>query len=236
MENEMRRVIVTGAGRGLGLEFTRQLLARGDRVIAGCRDPQRADALHALASAHPDRLQVRTLDVAAPASITTFAEDAMRVFDAIDLLINNAGKLVPGERFGTVTADALASSLQTNTVGPFLLTQVLAPLLAKGDCAIVANISSQLGSIARTDSFYTPSYAISKAALNMATVLLAHGLSNSGVRVIAFHPGWVKTDMGGMKAPIEPTASVTGMLNVLSGLKMEDSGTFVDYLGHPLPW
>lgn len=232
----MRRVIVTGARRGLGLEFTRQLLARGDRVIAACRDPQRAEALHALASAHPDRLQLRTLDIADPGSFTAFAEDAMHVFDGVDLLINNAGKLVPGERFGTVTADALSSSLQTNAIGPFLLTQLLAPLLAKGDGAIVANISSQLGSIARTDSFYTPSYAISKAALNMATVLLAHGLADSGVCVVAFHPGWVRTDMGGANAPVAPTASVAGMLNVISRLKLEDGGTFVDYLGHPLPW
>jgi len=170
----MRRVIVTGASRGLGLEFTRQLLARGDRVIAACRDPQHAEALQALAGAYPDRVHLRTLDVADTGSITAFAEATAHVFDGIDLLLNNAGKLVRGERFGSVEATSLQSSFSTNAAGPYLLTQALAPLLAKGGHAVVANISSQLGSIERTDSFYTPTYAISKAALNMATVLLAH--------------------------------------------------------------
>ncbi len=232
----MRRIIVTGASRGLGFEFTRQLIVRGDRVMAGCRDPKRAEALNALAAAHPDHLHVRPLDVTDAGSITAFSEHAARVFDGIDLLINNAGQLVPGEHFGAVTADALTSSLLTNTVGPFMLTQSLAPLLAQGDHAVVANISSQLGSIARTNSFYTPSYAISKAALNMASVLLARGLANSSVCVIAFHPGWVKTDMGGVDAPLEPMASVAGMLRVISGLKIEDSGLFVDYQGNRMPW
>jgi len=232
----MRRVIVTGASRGLGLEFTRQLLARGDRVIAACRDPQHAGALRALADAHPGRVHARPLDIADTGSIAAFTEDAARVFDGIDLLLNNAGKLVRGERFGSVEAASLQSSFATNAAGPYLLTQALAPLLAKGEHAVVANISSQLGSIARTNSFYTPTYAISKAALNMATVLLAHGLADRGVCVIAFHPGWVKTDMGGADAPLAASASVAGMLNVISGIKMEDSGRFVDYQGNSMPW
>jgi len=232
----MRRVVVTGASRGLGLEFTRQLLACGDRVVAACRDPQRAEALKALADAHPDRVHVLTLDVTDRSAIAAFAQEAAHVFDGIDLLLNNAGKLVRGERFGGVEAASLHSSFATNAAGPFLLTQALAPLLAKGDRPIVANISSQLGSIARTDSFYTPTYAISKAALNMATVLLAHGLADTGTRVIAFHPGWVKTAMGGAEAPLVASVSVAGMLNVISELKKEDSGIFVDYQGKSMPW
>lgn len=232
----MRRVIVTGASRGLGLEFTRQLVAGGDRVIAACRDPQRAEALHALADAHPDRVHARTLDVTDAGSIAAFAVEAAHVFDGVDLLLNNAGKLVPGERLGNIEARSLQSSFATNAAGPFLLTQALAPLLAKGQHAVVANISSQLGSIARTTSFYTPTYAMSKAALNMATVLLAHGLADSGVCVVAFHPGWVKTAMGGTGAPLAPSDSVRGILNVISRLKMDDSGTFMDYQGHSMPW
>ena len=232
----MRRVVVTGASRGLGLEFTRQLLACGDHVIAACRDPQRAGALQALAGAHPDRVHLGTLDVTDAGSITAFAEDAAHVFDGIDLLLNNAGKLVRGDRFGSVEATSLQSSFATNAAGPYLVTQALAPLLAKSGCAVVANISSQLGSITRTDSFYTPTYAISKAALNLATVLLAHGLAEGRVCVIAFHPGWVKTDMGGTAAPLLPSVSVAGVLKVISGLKMRDSGTFVDYQGNSMPW
>jgi NAD(P)-dependent dehydrogenase (short-subunit alcohol dehydrogenase family) len=232
----MRRVLVTGASRGLGLEFTRQLIANGDRVIAACRDPARAKSLQALASKHPDRLHLRTVDMTDTHSVNALAAETSGLFDGLDLLINNAGTLVPGERFGAVTAEALTSSLQVNMVGAFLLTQALAPALAKGGHAIVANISSQLGSIARTDSFYTPSYAISKAALNMATVLLARGMADSGVCVVAFHPGWVKTDMGGASAPLAPTASVHGILSVIAGLTLKASGSFVDYQGHPMPW
>jgi NAD(P)-dependent dehydrogenase (short-subunit alcohol dehydrogenase family) len=232
----MRRVIITGANRGLGLEFTRQSLARGDRVIAGYRDPQHADALNALATAHPDRLHVRALDVADARSITAFAQEASHLFDGLDLLINNAGKNVPGERFGEVAVDALDACFQTNAVAPFLLAQTLAPLLRKGNAPVVANLSSRLGSIALTNGFYTPSYAISKAALNMATVLLAQALKGDGVRVIALTPGWVKTDMGGDGAQLLPAASVSGMLGVIDATTMEGSGTFADYLGEPVPW
>ena len=232
----MRRVIVTGANRGLGLEFTRQLLARGDRVIAACRDPQRAEALQALASEQPDRLHVRTLDVADPESIAAFAHEASRLFDGLDLLINNAGRNVRGERFGEVAADALESCFRTNAIAPFLLVQAFAPLLRKGNAPVVANLSSRLGSIALTKDFYTPSYAISKAALNMATVLLAQALKADGVRVIALAPGWVKTDMGGDGAPLLPAASVSGMLGVIDAMTMESSGMFADYLGEPVPW
>jgi NAD(P)-dependent dehydrogenase (short-subunit alcohol dehydrogenase family) len=232
----MRRVVVTGTNRGLGLEFTSQLIARGDRVVAACRDPGHADALNALARAHPDRLHLLAVEMADPHSVAMLAQETARLFDGLDLLINNAGKLVRGERFGEVAADALTSSLQVNSIGPFLLTQALAPLLAKGEHAIVANISSQLGSIARANSFYTPSYAISKAALNMATALLAHGLKDSGVCVVAFHPGWVKTDMGGDGATLQKATSASGILGVIDALKPEDTGTFVDYQNQPLPW
>lgn len=232
----MRRVVVTGANRGLGLELVRQLLARGDNVIACCRNLDAAEALHELARAHPDQLQLKAVDVADPASINALADEVGHAFDALDLLINNAGKLVSGERFGKVTADALTSSLHTNAVGAFLLSQALAPLLAKTNAATVANISSQLGSIARTNSFHTPSYAISKAALNMATVLLARAMAATGTKVIAFHPGWVQTDMGGSGATVPREQSVAGILHVIDGLKPEDSATFVDYQGHPLPW
>ena len=233
----MRRVLVTGANRGLGLEFTRQLLARGDRVIAACREPAQATALSALADAHPERLHVLSADLALTDSVDALAHDAERLFDGLDLLINNAGVLVPGETFGNVSAEALQSSLATNAIGPFLLTQALAPLLAKGNRAVVANISSELGSIANTTRVYTPSYAISKAAQNMASVLLAHGLADKNVRVVALHPGWVHTDMGGERAPVSPSDSVRGLLTVIDGLGANGtSARFLDYQGKPLPW
>lgn len=232
----MRRTLVTGSNRGLGLEFVRQLLARGDRVLAACRHPAEAGALEALSSAHPGSLQVRALDVGDAGSVASFAAEAAGVFDGLDLLVNNAGMTVRGERFGTVAGEDMDRALRTNAIGPFLLAQALAPLLQKGRSAVVANISSQLGSIARTTAFYTPSYAVSKAALNMASVLLARGLAPQGVCVVAFHPGWVQTDMGGSGAPLAAAESVAGLLRVIEDLTPADSGRFLDHEGRPMPW
>jgi NAD(P)-dependent dehydrogenase (short-subunit alcohol dehydrogenase family) len=158
-----QRSLVTGANRGLGLEFVRQLLARGDRVVATCRQPGRATALNALAGEHPGRLHVLPLDVSDPRAIAELVRELLLLDsddarDRIDLLVNGAGVLHSGERFGSVSAVNLDYSFRTNAMGPFLLTQALAPRLADG--ARVANITSQLGTIANTPRFGSPSYAI----------------------------------------------------------------------------
>ena len=228
------RSLVTGANRGLGLEFARQLLAHGDHVVATCRHPGRANALNQLVGEHPGRLHVLPLDVGGPKSHAELARELPLVMDGIDLLINNAGVLHSGERFGHVPPANLDDSLRTNASGPFLLTQTLAERLVDG--AKVANLSSVLGSIASTASFSTPSYAMSKAAQNMATVLLASALRERGIAVIALHPGWVQTDMGGSGAQITPVDSVRGLLKVIDGVDIGDSGTFLDYRGKPVPW
>ena len=232
----MARVLVTGANRGLGLEFTRQLLARGDRVIAACRHPGRATDLTAQAAAHPGPLHVLPLDVARAASIQELGRETAMLFPGLDLLINNAGVLVPGERFGSVSADDLDSSFRSNAMGPLLLTQLLAPLLGKGTRPKVANLSSVMGSIASVREFRSPSYAMSKAALNMATALLARALAPSGVSVIALHPGWARTEMGGPQAEVDPRDAVAGMLRAIDALAPADSGAFRDWQGKPLPW
>ena len=223
--------LVTGANRGLGLEFARQLLARGRRVVATCRQPGRATALNALAGEHPGRLRVLPLDVADARSRAELVRELPLLAgdDAplrIDLLVNNAGVLHSGERFGHVSEANLLDSLRINAVGPFLLVQELAPLLADG--ARVADLSSQLGSIGRVTRFGTPSYAISKAAQNMATAQLA--------QVLALHPGWVQTEMGGAGADGSPQDSATGLLAVIGGLGEGESGRFLDWRGQPLPW
>ncbi|MDQ3206934.1 MAG: SDR family oxidoreductase [Pseudomonadota bacterium] len=234
-----RRCIVTGANRGLGLEFVRQLLARGDHVVATCRQPGRASALNALVGEHPGRLHVLPLDVADPRSRAELARELPLTLErgdsaAVDLLINNAGVLHSGEAFGQIDPGGLEDSLRTNAIGPFLLTQALAPLLADG--ATVANISSGLGSIAGVERFGTPTYAISKAALNMATAQLARALEPRGIVVIALSPGWVRTDMGGNNAEIEPPESVSGLLAVINDASRDDSGRFIDYRGEPVAW
>ena len=149
-----RNCLITGANRGIGLEFARQLLARGEHVVATCRHPGKATALNALAGEYPGRLHVLPLDVADAKSRTALVGELPLVLGddddgaptRIDLLINNAGVLHSGERFGHVEQSILEDSLRTNAVGPFLLAQALAPLLADGAC--IANLSTVMASFA----------------------------------------------------------------------------------------
>jgi len=231
--------LVTGANRGIGLEFVHQLLARGDRVIATARHPGKANALNALAGEYPGRLHILPLDVADPRAIAELQRELLLVSDdserdRLDLLVNCAGVLHSGERFGAIDAATLDDSFRVNAMGPFLLTQALAPRLADG--ARVANITSELGSIGSVTRFGTPSYNISKAAQNMATVLLAAALRPRNVTVVALHPGWVQTDMGGAGATVTPKASVGGLLHTIDRLQLADSAHFLDWKGKPLPW
>lgn len=237
MDSQPRTSLVTGANRGLGLEFARQLLARGDHVVAACREPGRAGALNSLAGEHPGRLHVLPLDVADARSRGALAAElplALGEGGRIGLLINNAGVLHSGERFGRLGEANLEHSFRVNAMGPLLLVQALEPLLADG--ARVANLSSQLGSIGNCGRFGTPSYNISKAAQNMATVLLAHALQPRGILVAALHPGWVQTAMGGDQASETVEESAAGLLRVIDGLGAGDSGRFLDWRGESLPW
>lgn len=228
------QALVTGANRGLGFEMTRQLLARGDRVVATCRHPGRALELTRLAGEYPGHVTILPLTLPDPRAIAEIARELEALDITLDVLVNNAGHLVAGERFGEVDGKALRESFEGNAEGPFLLTQALAPRLAAG--AKVVNLSSTLASIARTASLYSPSYAISKAALNMATRLLAIALRDRGAIVVALSPGWVRTDMGGSSAPLAPEAAVAAMLGVIDRLKASDSGSFLAHTGEALPW
>lgn len=232
----MARYLITGANRGIGFELVRQLAARGERVVAACRHPGKARELNELACAHPGHVKVLPVDLTHVATIVELAREAAMVVDAIDVAINNAGVLPDGEHFGEISAENLALSLRTNAIGPLLLTQALVPLLAKGVAARVVNISSILGSIGSTDTFGTPSYAISKAAMNMATRQSALALRDQGIAVFALHPGWVATDMGTARAPLAPADSVAGLLRVIDASTLADTGTLRDWQGKALPW
>ena len=233
---QRRNCLISGANRGIGLELTRQLLARGEHVIAACRHPGKATALNALAGEHPGRLHVLPLDVADPKSRASLVHDLPLVLgdDRLDLLVNNAGVLHSGERFGHVEAAILEDSFRTNAIGPFLLAQALAPLLKDG--ARIANLSSVLASIASRGEFRSPSYCASKAAQNMLSVQLAHALAARGIVVLALHPGWVMTEMGGGQATVPVPDAVQGLLRVIDGSGPGQSGRFLDWRGEPLPW
>ena len=231
-----RNCLITGANRGIGLEFARQLLARGEHVVATCRHPGKATALNALAGEYPGRLHVLPLDVADPKSRASLVHDLPLVLgdDRLDLLVNNAGVLHSGERFGHVEAAILEDSFRTNAIGPFLLAQALAPLLNDG--ARIANLSSVMASIASRGEFRSPSYCASKAAQNMLTVQLAQAVAARGIVVLALHPGWVQTEMGGEHATVPTADAVRGMLQVVDGATPAQSGSFLDWRGGALPW
>ena len=232
-----RNVLVTGANRGIGLEFCRQLLAAGDHVIATCRQPGKATALNTLAGEYPGRLHVLPLDVAQPKSRAELVRELPLVLgdDArIDLLVNNAGVLHSGERFGHLDQAVLEDSLRINAIGPFLLSEAVAPLLADG--ARIANLSSVMGSITRQGAFRSPSYGASKAAQNLLNAQLAHALAARDIRVLSLHPGWVQTDMGGAGAEVTPAASVAGLLEVIDAAMPAQSGSFLDWRGQSVPW
>lgn len=233
---QRRNCLISGANRGIGLEFTRQLLARGEHVIAACRHPGKATALNALAGEHPGRLHVLPLDVADPKSRASLVHDLPLVLgdDRLDLLVNNAGVLHSGERFGHVEEAVLEDSLRVNAIGPFLLAQALAPMLADG--GRIANLSTIMASIANRTEFRSPSYSASKAAQNMLTVQLARALEPRGVVVLALHPGWVMTEMGGAQATVPIPEAVHGLLRVIDGSGPEQSGRFLDWRGEPLSW
>ena len=232
-----RTAIVTGANRGLGLALVRQVLARGERVVATCRQPGKATALNALAGEYPGRLHVLPLDVAEPKSRAELVRELPLVLGEagrIELLLNNAGVLHSGERFGHLEQATLEDSLRINAVGPFLLAEALAPHLADG--AKVANLSSVMGSIATRGEFRSPSYCASKAAQNMLNVQLARALAPRGIVVLALHPGWVRTDMGGEAAELAPDEVAAGLLRVIDGAGAAESGQFLDWRGQSVPW
>jgi NAD(P)-dependent dehydrogenase (short-subunit alcohol dehydrogenase family) len=232
----MAQYLISGANRGIGLEFVRQLLGRGDRVVAACRHTARASELNRLSGQYPGHLKVLPLDVAVPRSI----DELVRVIDMlelnIDVLINNAGVLPEGEVFGKVESEKLLQAFATNAQGPFLLTQALASRMPDGGKVVA--ISSGLGSIARATGFDRPSYNISKAALNMVMRMLGYALAARGIPVLALSPGWVRTDMGGENADMDAETSVSNMLKVIDALRFDANaiGQFLGNTGKPVPW
>lgn len=230
----MERVLITGANRGLGFEFARQYAQAGAAVIATCRRPGEASRLRILAREHPERVKIHPLDVIDDASIDALA--SVLADEPVNVLVNNAGVSPRGERFENIEAHAMLDVFHVNSVAPLVLARKLHPLLARADGARIVNISSAMGSLTRKDYGRHYSYAASKAALNMITRAAAHDLSADGIIVVALHPGWVQTDLGGTQATLSPTESVAGMRRVISRLRPEDSGTFLTWAGQAHPW
>lgn len=223
-----RTVLVTGANRGLGLEFARQLTAAGATVIGTARHPAEAKELAAL-GAH-----IEPLDVTDPAGVAELARRLDGV--KLDALLNNAGYFGHRGTVATLDPEVARQEYEINTLGPLRVTQALLPNLRLGTTKLVMNMSSGLGSVANAGRGGSAGYRASKAALNMLTVVLAAELKDEGFVCVAMSPGWVRTDMGGSGASLAPAESVAGILAVLGGLGPQDTGRFLDHDGAELPW
>ncbi|NQV45057.1 MAG: SDR family oxidoreductase [Rhodospirillales bacterium] len=222
-------VLITGANRGIGFELARQYAADGWRVLACCRAPESAAALKGL------DVEILPLDVADQASIA--ALKASLGDTPLDLLINNAG--VGGgdhQSFGDIDYGAWEQTLITNTFGPYRMIEAFVDTVAASAGRTIANISSLMGSITHYDSGDEYIYRSSKTALNMVVHDLAIDLKDRGVTLLAFHPGWVSTDMGGPEAPVTPPDSARGIRGAIEKCGLDDTGAFLDHTGSPLPW
>jgi len=228
----MPRVLITGANRGIGLEFARQYAQDGYEVIACCRQPSEADALRKLAGGASVR--VLALDVAVEGMIADMKGELAD--QPIDIVINNAGIAGPGAQSDShVDADGWLETFRVNAIAPVLVAQALHQNLKLGEGKRLAAITSQLGSTANnTGQRYA--YRSSKAALNNAMRGLARDWAKDSILVGILHPGWVHTDMGGQGAPVTPDESVRGLRERIAALTPASSGTFQDYRGVSLPW
>jgi NAD(P)-dependent dehydrogenase (short-subunit alcohol dehydrogenase family) len=224
----MATVLITGANRGLGLEFARQYAAAGFDVIGCCRAPGKAEALAKLG------VRVEALDVASAESAAGLAKALHGT--PIDILIANAGWYGPeAQDADACDFDGFLETFRINSLGPLRIAQALRENLIAGREKKLAVLTSKMGSISDSSGGYL-AYRASKAALNMIAHGLARGWQRDGISVAILHPGWVKTDMGGPNAPLSPPESIKGMIARIAELTPATSGTFIDYAGKPIGW
>jgi NAD(P)-dependent dehydrogenase (short-subunit alcohol dehydrogenase family) len=224
----MPSILITGAGRGLGLELARQFAEEGWRVIGTVRDAAAGRRVAKLGA------ETLSLDVTDAAQVEQLAARLKGV--PIDVLFCNAG--IGGKRgmaLGSFDFAEWEKVLRVNLLGVAAVIEALIDQVAASERKLVAVMSSRLGSIAETSGMTLP-YSTSKAALNLLAKGLAAQLAPRGVTVVALSPGWVKTDMGGRSAPLTPQASVQGLRQVIARLRLEDSGKFLSYDGSTIPW
>jgi len=232
----MKTILITGANRGIGLEFTRQYAADGWHVLACSRHPEKSDALNKLAAQYTDLIQMHVLDVADHAQIDHLAR--LLVNEPIDLLINNAGIYPDSDKrgFGHTDYEEWAQAFRINTMAPLKMAEAFSTQIARGEQKTIVTITSMMGSIADNGSGGNYLYRSSKAAVNMVVKSLAIDLKSRGIIAMVFHPGWVRTDMGGPNAMISAEQSVSEMRKVIGRLTLADSGEFFAYDGQTIPW
>lgn len=239
----MATVLITGASRGLGLEFARQYAAAGWTVLATARDPARSAPLTALAAASEGRVATWALDVTDAAAVSALAERLAGT--AVDVLINNAGTMgtnvAPGQgmlaqRFGKTNYADWSDLFAIHTLAPMRMAEAFVNHIAASGERKIVTITSLVGSIADNTLGGMYAYRSTKAAANAVMRSLARDLARRGIIAVPMHPGWVATDIGGPSAPLTVEASVTGMRAVIAGLTAAESGRFWQHDGQELRW
>jgi len=235
----MKRIFITGATRGLGLEMVRQYAQGGNvHIFATYRNETHAHALQSLATQYAPHIDLVPLDVADPDAIKKIPHHIENKTNGIDILINNAGIDPKNETqlLGNLEMSAFLDVLRVNTVAPALIVQALLPFLKAGHQTRIVNISSEMASIENRTYGGSHAYCASKAALNMVSRGLSAELAPYHIIVIALDPGWVRTDMGGQGAPLSPQQSISSVLKVIDGLTMRQNGHYLNYHGKTVPW
>lgn len=229
----MKTVLITGANRGIGLGFATYYANSGWHVYACCRSPEEAVSLKHLSDS-TSTVSLVSLDVTQFSDIQKLPQTLES--KPIDLLINNAGILGDHESFETTDPNFWLKAFEVNAIAPFLIAKALLPNLQLGQSKLIANISSRLGSMDENQSGGYYCYRSSKAALNAVTKSMSVDLKNKNIIVIALHPGWVKTDMGGKDAQIPIEESVDGLAKIFDTMQLKNSGQFINYQGNLLNW
>ncbi|CAE6910960.1 SDR family oxidoreductase [Vibrio sp. B1FLJ16] len=225
-------VFITGANRGIGLSLTQLYLANGWQVHATTRNLASSDELVTLSDQHSS-LTLHELDVTDYQKVSELAQN----LPAIDLLINNAGYYGPkGSGFGNTDVEEWRKVFEINTIAPLKLVEAFYPLIRHSQMKKIACISSKVGSMTENTSGGGYIYRSSKAALNSVVKSLSNDLSDQGFTVLALHPGWVLTDMGGPNALIDTGTSAKGLSKVIEQSTQSNSGQFINYDGTELPW
>ena len=226
----MATLFITGAARGIGRELASRYLERGDTVYAAARN---VDDLAPLKERFGDLCRPVALDVTDGAAVDALSSS---VAGAVDVLINNAGVIGPRTPDAlSMDYPAFAQTLAVNTIAPLRVTHALLPALREANGAKIVTISSQMGVMASAASDRI-AYRASKAAVNKVMQGLASDLQAEGIAVMVVHPGWVRTDMGGPGADISIDESAAGLMQVIDGLSMENSGSFKAWNGQAMPW
>jgi len=232
----METTLITGANRGIGLEFSRQLAEDGWCVLACSRDLEKSDALNKLAAEYPERITLYALDVTDHGQIEKLSQTLAN--KPIDLLINNAGVFpdINDRSFGQTDYDSWAHAFLVNTMAPLKMAEEFIAQITQSSRKTIVTITSKMGSVADNGRGGSYIYRSSKSAVNMVIKSIAIDLKSNDIISVLLHPGWVRTDMGGPSGLISVEQSVSGMLSVIREVTSADSGKFIAYDGQIIPW